>query len=241
VTEAQPGEVVPYGKYKEFANALFAGLGGERIDDAAVFFGRVEDLDEGRATTLGDEHYDRLAADAAAEALPLMREESDNVVVMMPLEFNEHSENPAWLETCGDCRGVGDSEVYVLGDLMETEVSGPSVQAGADAAAEAGAFAGSPPGPFSNLGSTLLSLLGLVLLLVVPGWLLHRRLPLPDPVEALALVPLLSVTAITTVGVLTLAVVRGPLSPVVGWSIWGVTVAIGLALAFLPRRTSPGA
>ena len=35
VTEARPGEVVPYGKYKEFANAIYAGVGGPRIEDVA--------------------------------------------------------------------------------------------------------------------------------------------------------------------------------------------------------------
>jgi hypothetical protein len=241
VTEAQPGEVVPYGKYKEFANALYAGLGGERIDDAAVFFGRVEDLAEGRATALGDGPYDRLSADSAEEARPFLDDEADNTVVMMPLEFNEHSDNPAWLDGCGDCREIGDSEVFVLGDLMGPPISEGSMGAGAEAAAEARAFAESPPGPFENLPSTVLSLLGLILLFVVPGWLLHRALPDPDPVEAIALVPMLSATALTTIGVVVLAVLRGPLTPAVGWTIWGLTVAIGLALALLGRPRASAA
>lgn len=236
VTDAQPGEVVPYGKYKEFANALFAGLRGERIDDAVVYFGRVEDLQEGRATAIGDEEYDRLAADAAVEAIPLLREEPGNVVVMMPMEFNDHSANPEWLAACEACPEVGESEVYVLGDLMEAPVSDGSLRAGAEATAEARAFAADPPGPLGGLGGTLGALAGLVLLLVVPGWLLHRALPDPDPVEAIALVPLLSATAVTVVGVLVLAVLRGPLTPVVGWTIWGLTVAVGLALALLASR-----
>lgn len=223
LVDAQPEGVVPYGRYKEFANALYAGIPGDRIDDTAPFFGRVEDLEGRAATSIGDEQYDALAGDSADEALPLLEREA---VVLMPLIFNEPSENEAYLDGCEGCRELGESDVYVLPDLSTAAVSEEAVSSGARAAAEARAFAESPPGPFENLGSTLLSLLGTLLLLVLPGWLLWRGLPGRDPIEGIALVPMLSVTLVTTVGVVALGIIRGPLTPVVGWSVWVVSVGV---------------
>ncbi|HEX6207247.1 MAG TPA: hypothetical protein VF058_02700, partial [Actinomycetota bacterium] len=201
VVDAQPDGVVPYGRYKEFANALYAGVEGGRIDDTAPFFGRIEDLEAGTATSIGDEQYDTMASDSAAEALPLLEDEA---VVLMPLVFNEPSDNGAFLEGCAECRELGDSEVYAIPELSTAAVSEEAVAAGAEAADQARAFAESPPGPFEGLGSSVLSLLGLLLILAVPGWLLLRGIPGRDPIEAIALVPMLSVTLVTTVGVVAL-------------------------------------
>ena len=240
VTDAQPGDIVPYGHYKEHANAIYAGLPGDRIADTTLFFGRIEDLRAGRASTSSDEPYNEISAETADEATPLL---DGDVVVFMPAVFNEHSTNLRFLEGCAHdvlgttrrtpCVEAGDSGLYVLGDLSSTPIDQTGLVAAADAARDARAFVASPPGPFDNLGRTLLALVRLALLLLVPGWLFYRRFPNRSWPEGVALVPLLSITGLTTVGVVAMAVLRSPFTPAVGWISWGITVVLA-AVARLP-------
>jgi len=247
VTDAQPGDIVPYGHYKEHANAIYAGLPGDRIADTTLFFGRIEDLRAGRASTSSDEPYNEISAETAAEVLPLL--ERDDVVVFAPAVFNEHSTNAAALDSCAPaspgiapipssrtvgCVTVGNGGLHVLTEFTSAPVSEESIVAAANAAAEARGFVAAPPGPFDNLGRSLLTLGRLALLLLLPGWLFYRRFPNRSWPEGVALVPLLSITGVTTVGVVAMAALRSPFTPAVGWVAWGVTVAVA-ALARLPE------
>lgn len=240
VVDAQPGSIVPYGKYKDFANAIYAGVEGDRIDDSLLFFGRVEDFEARRASSVGNGQYDGLAADTAAESLAAIRAAPDDVVVFMPMVFNEHSTNDRYLDTCADCPQLSESGLYVLPELMGPRVGEPAAAAARRAAAEARAFEADPPGALDNFGGTLLAILGLGLLFGLPGWLLVGALPERSSIEALALIPVLSIAAVTTTGVVLLAILRGPLTPAVGWTAWGIAVAAGLALRALSaaRRVS---
>lgn len=229
VVDAQPGRVVPYGEYKESTNGIFAGLGGDLIDDSVVHFGRIEDLERGAATEIGDSTYDALSADTAVEATGALSREAGNLVVFMPMVFNEDSPNARFLEECSTCERLSESGLYLLPGFANTPPSERSTEAALSAATEARAFAGEPPGPLSGLGGTLLVILRLGLLFVVPGFLLWRRLPDRLWVEGLALVPLLSIGLVTVVGVVLVAVLRAPLTPAVGWASWGIAVAIALS------------
>ncbi|HEV3475582.1 MAG TPA: MFS transporter [Actinomycetota bacterium] len=237
VTDAQPGEIVPYGHYKEHANAIYAGLPGERIANTTLFFGRIEDLREGRASTSSDAPYNEISAETADQVRPLL--ERDDVLVFAPAVFNEHSTNAVALENCGQgsgalaCEPVGDSGLFLLPDLTTAPVSEEALLAGADAARDARAFVAAPPGPLDDLARTLLTLIRLALLLLLPGWLFYRRLPNPSWPEGMALVPLLSIAGITTVGMLAMAILRSPFTPAVGWISWGITVGVA-AVARLP-------
>ena len=229
VTDAQPGDIVPYGHYKEHANAINAGLRGDQIDQATLFFGRIEDLRAGQPSTSEDEPYNDISRETSAEALPLL--DRDGTVVFVPAVFNEHSTNGDFIESCEaeECVPIGDTGLYVLPQAATAPVDEQALAAGEDAAAEARSFAVAPPGPFENLGGTILASLRLILLLVVPGFLFYRRFSRRSWPEAMALVPLFSIASITTVGVFLVAILRGPFTPAVGWISWGIAVALAVA------------
>ena len=230
---------VPYGRYKEFANALYAQLGGEIVDDRLIgeglYFGRIEDLQAGGATETGDEIYDGISADTAEDVLGALREESASAVVFMPTLFNEGSPN----QEAGDSRELGDSGMAVLEDLTGPEVTDEQVAAAEAAAGEAATFAASTPGPFTGIGSTLLAILRLALLFGVPGLLWYLALRERSWVEALALVPMLSIGLVSTVAIVVLAVVRSPLSPALAWASWAIASVLGLALWLVEGRREP--
>jgi hypothetical protein len=235
VIDAQPDpEIVPYGEYKEYTNSVFAGVGGERIDDSFVFFGRAEDLLAGEPTSLGDPPYDALSAGASPDALRTLRESRGDVVLFLSSVFNQYSTNLEYVEGCSDCIRLSESGMFLLPG--GAPASDAAIAAARAAGAEAREFEASPPGPFASLGGTLLAVIRLALLLVLPGLLLIRPIPLVGAIEKLSIVPLLSISAITVVGTAVLAVLRGPLTPAVGWVVWAIAAAGGLAVAFVGRR-----
>lgn len=229
VVDAQGPAPLPYGEYKNFANAVYAGIEGDQIDDVAIYYGTIEDLEAGRASTFDDEVYNDVARDTAREALPVLEGDRD-VTVLMPAIMNEKTTNADFLASCdaSTCVEVGDTGLFVLPEVGGSPVDEEAVGAAAARAAEARSFAQDPPGPFSGLGGTILSFLRLILLLVVPGWLFYRRLDRRSWPEALALIPLFSVAAVTTAGVLLVAILRGPFTPAVGWISWAIAVAVAL-------------
>ena len=240
VVDAQGTAQVPYGAYKGYANAIYSGLGGDEIDDAVLYFGSIDDLQAGQASDFqGDEIYEGIAvetAEGSAEnnvesALDVVEQDAGNLVVFMPTVFNEPSEpNQAFLSGCGagECTQVGQSGLYLLPQVGNTPVTPDALAAAERAAAQARAFAANPPGPFEGFGTTLLVTLRLVLLFVVPGALYYRRFRDRSWPEAVALIPMLSIASVTTIGIILLAVLRSPLTPVIGWVTWGIAVAIGL-------------
>ncbi|HZB03797.1 MAG TPA: MFS transporter [Actinomycetota bacterium] len=241
VTDAQPGQIVPYGHYKEHANAINAGLRGDQIDQATLFFGRIEDLEAGRPSTSEDQPYNDISAETADEALPLLEESGS--VVMVPAVFNEHSTNLDFLDdpSCvesppgmGPCVGVTEG-LTILPDASTASVDEQAVEKAARAASEARSFAVSPPGPLSDLGSTLLATIRLLLLFVLPGFLYYRRMERRSWPEAVALVPLFSIASVTAIGVILVAILRGPFTPTVGWISWALAVALAV-FGRLPAR-----
>jgi hypothetical protein len=239
LTDAQPGDIVPYGKYKEFANATNAGVEGHQIDDVTLFFGRVEDLEAGRPSTSSDEPYNEISAETARDAAAALEGEA---VVFAPAVFNEDSTNAAFLEDCAEpsCREVVEG-LAILPDISTAAVDEGAIDAAGRTAEEAAAFAADPPGPLSGLGETILDLLRLVLLFGVPGYLLFLAFPERRWVEGLALVPILGIAATTTVGVFAVAVLRGPFTDAVGWLSWAVASVGTAALALVRRRREAGA
>jgi hypothetical protein len=151
--------------------------------------------------------------------------------VFMPRVFNDPSEpNEAFLSSCGsgECLQIGESGLYLLPEVGNTPVDQQALGAAERAAGRARAFAGSPPGPFAGIGTTLLVILRLALLFGLPGLLYYRRFRDRSWPEAVALVPMLSIAAVTTIGIVLLAFLRGPMTPAVGWATWGIAVAVGL-------------
>jgi hypothetical protein len=239
VTDAQPGDIVPYGHYKEHANAINAGLRGDQIDQATLFFGRIEDLEAGRPSTSEDQPYNDISAETADQALPLL--ERKGTVVLVPAVFNEHSTNVQFLERCAaqlhpfECVEIPGTSLYLLPSTSTAEIDSNAAFTAERAAAEARGFATSPPGPLSNLGSTLLATIRLLLLFVLPGFLYYRRMERRSWPEAVALVPLFSIASVTAFGVILVAIVRGPFTPTVGWISWALAVALAV-FGRLPAR-----
>lgn len=239
VVDARPApDVVPYGEYKEYANSVAALLEAEQLGDAVVFFGGIEDLRAGRATSIGDPVYDRISSYTAAEATPAV---DRGAAILAPAVFNLYSPNQGVLERCDDvdCVAVGDSGLFVLSGVSGSTPSDDRLAAARNAAADARAFSADPPGPLADPFGILLSALGMALLLGVPGWLLFRTLPGVGWVESLVLVPLLSAGAVTTAGILLLAAVRDPLTPALGWTAWAIAIAVGLIAVLVARVRSP--
>ena len=237
VADTRPGgSAVPYGEYKDAVNGMYAGLGGEHLDRVAIFFGGLEDLRSGQPTTTGDEIYDELSRDSFEEANALL--EDGPTVVFVPLVYNEGSPNAEIGQACPECVPLTDDDLlYVSPDLSTAPLGEEAMERAGTAAAEARAFAESPPGPLENLGGTLLAILGLSVLLLLPGWILFQALPDRDPVEGLALVPLMSIGIVTTVGVFVVAITRSPYDTLLGWVtlIVAVVVAAGFQAAPGPR------
>lgn len=247
VIDAQPDpEIVPYGEYKEYANSVYAGLDGDRIDDTFIFFGRLEDLAGGRPSSVGLDQYDRIAAATARESVAAVNRSRGNLVVLVPAAFNQYSTNLRAVQRCpGATCGlrIGGSGLYVVPEVSGTPASPSAAAEARTSAREARSFAVMPPGPVDDPGGVVMAFVRLALLLVVPGWLLVRRIPGISAIEGLALVPTLSIAAVTTAGVLVVAILREPLTPAVGWAIWALAVAVPVA-ANLPsfhgmRRAQP--
>jgi hypothetical protein len=231
VTDAQPGDIVPYGQYKEHANAIHAGLDGDQIADTTLFFGRIEDLEAGRPSTSSDQPYNDISADTSEDVIPLLDREAGNVVVFIPAVFNEHSTNAEFLASCQECVSLGESGLVVVPDVSGTEAADGAVAAANQAAEDARAFASDPPGPLENLGGSSVAAVRLGILFLLPGWLFYRRLDRRSWPEAVALVPLLGIASTTAIGVVLVAILRTPFTPVLGWA----TVAIAVILALFWR------
>jgi hypothetical protein len=229
VVDAQGPAPLAYGEYKNSANAIYGGLGGDQIADVAIYYGTIEDLEAGRASTFDDDVYNDVAADTAREALPVLRGERA-LTVFMPAIMNEETTNAEFLASCPPetCVEVGDTGLFVLPEVGGTPVDQGALDAAAAGADEARAFATDPPGPFSGLGGSILSFLRLVLLFVVPGWLFYRRLDRRSWPEAMALIPLFSVASVTTAGVFLVAILRDPFTAATGWISWAIAMAVAL-------------
>ena len=226
VVDARGEAQVPYGAYKEYANAIYAGLDGDQIDRVKLYFGAVEDYEAGVITSTGQEVYDTIASSASEESLALRGQ--PGVAVFMPRSMNTPSPNEDFLAECGAidrCLEIGDSGLYFF---EAGAISPQGLAGGAEAAERAAAFEADPPGPFENLGSTLLATLRLALLFLLPGWFFYRRFRQKSFPEALALVPLFSIASVTTIGVFAMAILRQPFSPAIGWGSWGLAVLLEL-------------
>lgn len=230
------GEEAPiaYSQYKEYANGIWAGTDGERIDDSYLYFGAVGDFQEGAVSTSDDEQYRAIASETGAESIDLLEANAAETVVFLPAVFNEEtSRNEAFADSCADCERLTESGLYVL--PMGAPVDEAAADAAREAAAEARAFEADPPGAMDGLGAGLFAILRLTLLFGLPGYLLFRRVQGREWIDGIALVPLLGLSLVTVVGVVLLAVVRGPLTPTMGWIIWGLSVAIAAAVVLWAR------
>jgi MFS family permease len=124
-------------------------------------------------------------------------------------------------------------DVYVLtGNGLWTPPSDVVDQAKAAASAEQNKFA-NHPSAWENPLHTLRVLVGLIVLVVLPGLLAMRFFEIDDsPIAKVALVPGMSIVLSLLSGILLLAVWRGPLTATKGWAAAALAVAAGAALGY---------
>lgn len=220
---------IAYSEYKEFANGIWAGTAGERIDDSYLYFGTVQAFQDGVISGSSDTQYQAIAGETGEEAIGVFEADPEGTVVLLPLSFNEETgPNPGFVEACTGCEQLSESGLYAL--PIGAAIEADAVASARAAAAEARAFVADPPGAASGIGGALLALLRLALLFLVPGWLLYRRIPGREPMDGIVLVPMLGLAITTTVGIFLLAVVRVPYTATLGWLTWALATLISLAI-----------
>ena len=191
VVDAQGEDQVPYGAYKEYANAIYAGLGGDEIADTVLYFGSIEDLRTGTASTLGDEIYDAIAEETAfgtdprriRSTCPKGRSRSWSGRPATSWSSCPRCSTTRRSRTRRSCPRAARTSACRSGRVPCTSsprsATRPWMRMGLAAAEQAAvgarAFAAIPPGPLANIGNTLLVTLRLALLFGLPGFLYYRR------------------------------------------------------------------
>ena len=94
----------------------------------------------------------------------------------------------------------------------------------------------SPTGIFGSPVHLLRNVLGLLLVLVLPGLIASRWFGLEDLPTKIALIPGLSVALVLGAAVAVMAVDRSPFSAAEGWATMALALAAAAVLAMLARR-----
>lgn len=162
-------------------------------------------------------------------------------VVFMVREFNKDTGNEAVIDAPGGSTAValGPDVVVVTGDGLapiDQEAVGLAVAAGE---AETERLT-NHEGPFGDPVHLLGVLIGLVVLLVLPGLLAVRWFQLEDFAVKFALVPGLSIGLALTSAFFVVAFTRDPFSATDAWASAAIAVAAGAWLGFLARRRDAG-
>jgi len=254
------GTNVGYGWAKTFSNVFRTGLPGDAPERSVTYFGTLENFLAGEPTTStrGSQGYDDAAASHFCEAFggpdalcdPDATKPDDFVH-----RFEEYADDPVVFLIGqyygGLCNGVDvcspEVEQQALADTTSQGVEvGPDVfviegeglwspppevvdRARAAATEEAARFE-AHPGALENLPQNMLVVALLGVLLIVPGWLAASWLGLRTTVDRIALIPGMSIVIVLLSGIAVLAVWRGPLSPIKGWTVVAVAIGIGASL-----------
>jgi hypothetical protein len=214
-----------------------AGLSARQIPRTHLFLGAIEDFLAGRPTRTGNPTLD-LVSEASLEGIERALDGRQPVVFLIR-DMNLHLGNVTHLD---------EARRTVLGaDLLLLE--GPGIAPPNPAAVEAARSAGfrasaelaAPAGLLADPLHLARVVLGLALVLVVPGALAARWFGVRGVPAALGVVPALSVAMSLASGLVLLAVVRRPLSPGIGWATVVLTTAAGVGLFIASRRQNRAA
>ncbi|MFM8944162.1 MAG: hypothetical protein ACKOI0_02770, partial [Actinomycetota bacterium] len=215
-----------YGWSKTFTNVSRTGLPGDAARRSMTSFGDVADLVAGRPTVRTDPTYNRMAAAYFDEVQALRDRESGPPLVFLVRQFNEGTAN-ADLIDAGDPTivpiGADVAMVTAAGFAVPDEATLSAARAASD---EVGAFYADHPNALGNPLHTLRVLLGLALLLVLPGFLASRFFELDDPWLRIALIPGISVALTVVSAILVVAVRRQPFGVLDGWLSLGLATAV---------------
>ena len=185
-----------------------------QIDRAYLYLGSLENYLAGRPTERGEETYDKLSPALLEDAEAGIEASGEEPVVVVAKIFNAAGANAEIAS--GESDVVSDQPVWVLSDGHITEHGPDGV---VERAARSAAVESSP--------LHLLWAVVALAVLLIPGWFLLRRLrPDAPAAEAVGLVPVLAIMALTLVGIVVAAIARGPMTPAVAWATAGLTLAL---------------
>lgn len=225
-----------YGWSKTFTNVSRTGVPGDAVERTRTWFGAATDLASGTPTPGEDPTYAKMT-EAYADELALLRSQvPGDPIVFLVRQFNAGTVNEDLLDAADPSLIPLGPDVAVItgpGFTTPSDASLAAAVAAEDAVAE---FYADHPNALGNLGHNLRVLLGLLVLLVLPGLVASRWLGIGgDPWVRFALVPAVSFALTILAGFLVVSVTRSPFGVAHGWA----TAGLALVMAGGLRTVGP--
>jgi hypothetical protein len=217
-----------YGFSKLSGNTSRYGVPHGQIDQAHFYLGSLENYMAGEPTLTGEETYDKVSRASLTETQAALGESDQEPITVVAQAFNPKGANEAFFATGADNFISLEGAVWF--------VSGGDVTKAGDDVAEVGPVGDEEPG--EGFVHVLLFLGGCILLLI-PG-LLAMRWWQPDATfpEALGLVPALSMTVLSLVGLVVLSVLGTPFSAGIAFLCLAIGIAVTAVGAVLTGRSA---
>ncbi|HZA60493.1 MAG TPA: hypothetical protein VE754_02285 [Actinomycetota bacterium] len=221
----RPDRLIWGGVFRGNWSQTRAGLPARAILDTHLYLGSVDQLLRGRPTRTKNRLTNLINRETLREVRPIVRERRPLVVLLR--RFNRRMGNFRYL-TPSHSVPLG-RNVFVLKGPGLAEPESAAVKAAALAATrEAASLKGVRS--FRPLHAARVTV-ALGILLLLPGLLLARGLGVRGLPALLGMVPVLSIGVELLVGIALLAVLRRPVTPLMGWAIVAVSVGLGWLLA----------
>src|SRR5581483_1728177 len=221
-----------YGWAKTFTNVSRTGLPGDAIKRDFSYFGSVETFLQDEPTILSDPTYNKMARGFYEELQRGLSRYHEAPLAFLVRQFNGNTTNAKLLDQTpapSNLIKIGDDLAVVTGPNLATP-SPDALAAARRAERQTAALYANHPGPLGNLGHTLRVLLGLALLIALPGAIAAPWFDLEDGWVRVALVPALSFALVVLSGIALVSVTRGPYSTADGWATLGIAVVAAGAL-----------
>ncbi|MEO8292111.1 MAG: MFS transporter [Actinomycetota bacterium] len=250
IVETEPGHPVvfllnfedryaAYGWAKTFTNVSRTGLPGDAVRRDFSYFGDVQRFTELAAagfpgdegpTLLTDATYNKMSLGFYGEMQRMAREFPQDPVVFLVRQFNEHTSSEEYLDSgAANLVPLSPDVAVVTGQGLVTP-SPEAVAAASRAEQETAALYEAHPGPLGNPLHTLRVLLGLAILLIVPGIIAMGWFEVEGTWMRIALVPGLSIVLTILAGMTVASFWRGPFSTAHGWASIGLATVAALGL-----------
>jgi MFS family permease len=249
-TADETGTNTAYGWAKTYTNVFRTGLPGASAKYSVTYLGTIQNFLARQPTTGASPGYDRAAGLHFDEVRSRLATYTEPPVVFVIGQYYKGVCNGG---ACGDDPSTAPQVFHQALEQADAVEVGPDVyaltapglwsppddvvsRAHDDAVAAAAAFE-DHPSAWANPLHTLRVLLGLFVLVVLPGFLARRFFEIDDsPVATVALVPGMSIVLTLLSGIAVLAVWRGPLTTTKGWAVAAAAVGLGAALGYGKAR-----
>lgn len=231
-----------YGWAKTYTNVSRGALPGDAAARVFNYFGSVENFLAGQPTELTDPTYNKMSRGFNHWMQENLKDYQLDPVVFLIREFNGTTDNNALLDqdpAPGYLLKISDDVSVVTGPGLLTPGQ-DVIQAAQEAEARTAADIENHPGVLGNLGHTARVLLGLAVLLVLPGLIASRWFELEDLWIRFALIPGISFALVMLSGIFVVAVTRNAFSSADGWISAGLATTVAVGLNGLARRRESG-